>query len=214
MYREISIVVLIATFGGIALSCIVSPCCQCWRHPIKKLVQLLCMLFLEQKLSLMGALRKLVFLLALLCFVVLAITGFYRPLLLDEHISGYLMMIHATFAPIFAICLAVLAVMWARNCRLCSCDWPWLQGLIRRATLVKTECSEETCSGGVLPKITFWLIMFLALPLILSIVLSMLPLAGTHWQELLMDLHRYVALAFAVVVIVHIHLMTRVQMKQ
>jgi len=214
MYRTISIIVLLATFGGIGLTCLVWPCCKCWREPMKSLTKFFTLLFVEQKLSLMGMLRKLVFLASLVCFVVLVITGFWNPLVHGEHISGYLMMIHATFAPVFAICLAVLAIMWARNARFCSCDWPWLQGLIRRATLVKTECEDETCPGGVLPKITFWLVVVLALPLILSIVLSMLPLAGTHWQEILMGVHRYVALAFAVVAIVHIHLMARAEMQR
>ncbi len=214
MYRTLSIIVLLATFGGIGLNCLVRPCCKCWREPLKSTVKFFTILFVEQKLSLMGMLRKLVFLLALLCFVVLAITGLWNPLVHGEHISGYLMMIHATFAPVFAICLAVLAIMWARNARFCSCDWPWLQGIIRRVTLVKTECTDETCPAGALPKITFWLITVLSLPLILSIVVSMLPIAGTHWQEILMDLHRYVALAFAVVVIVHLHLMSRAGMQQ
>ncbi len=213
MYRTISIIVLIATFGGIAISCIVRPYCDCWRHPCKSLVRLFTMLFVEQKLSLMGMLRKLVFLLALVCFVVLAFTGLWHPLVNGQHIEGYMMMIHATFAPIFAICLAVLAIMWARNCCYNACDWPWLQGIIRRATLVKTECTEDKRPGAALSKTTFWLIVVLSLPLIMSIVLSMLPLAGTHWQHVLMDVHRYVGILFAAVALVHLHLMIRLQMR-
>jgi cytochrome b subunit of formate dehydrogenase len=163
----------------------------------------------------MGVLRKLVYLLALLCFVVLAVTGFYPTLVLDEHISGYLLMIHATFAPIFAICLAVLAVMWASHCRFTRSDWPWLQRLIRRVILPKTDNTDlvgESSNPG--QKITFWLIVVLALPLILSIVSSMFPFFGTHCQELLLDAHRYSALLLALAVIVHTYLMVRTEMKE
>jgi len=179
------------------------------------LVHLLTLLFLEQKLSIVGILRKLVYLLALLCFVVLAVTGFYPTLVLGEHISGYLVMVHATFAPIFAICLAVLAVMSVRNCRFNQSDWPWFGRIVQRVTLVKST-GEETLrkSSGLGQKITFWLIIFLALPLILSIVLSMFPLFGTHWQELLLSTHRYTALVFALVAIVHIYLVIRTKMQE
>jgi cytochrome b subunit of formate dehydrogenase len=163
-----------------------------------------------RKQSLVVILRMLVYLLALVCFVVLALTGFYPVLILGEHISGYLVMLHATFAPVFAICLAVLAVMWASNCRFTTGDWPWFERIVQRVTSVKSvdkaAQSKSSCLGQ---KITFWLIIFLALPLALSIVLSMFPLFGTHWQELLLGLHRNTAYIFTVVVIVHTILLIR-----
>ena len=215
MFQTISIVAIIVTFVGMVLNCVVRPCKECWRHPLKKSVHLFTLLFIEQKLSLMGALRKLVYLLALLCFVVLAVTGFYPTIILGEHISGYLVMVHATFAPIFAICLAVLALMWARNCRFAHNDWPWFQRIVQRVTLVKIDAEEvKSESSGIGQKITFWLIIFLALPLILSIILSMYPLFGTHWQELLLNIHRYTALVFALVSIVHIYLVIRTKMQE
>ena len=214
MFRTISIVAFLVTVGGMALNCIISPCKECWRHPVRKLVQLFTLLLIEQKLSPVGVLRKLVYLLALLCFIVLAVTGFYPTLVLGEHISGYLVMVHATFAPIFAICLAVLAVMWARHCRLARGDWPWFQRAVQRVTLVKSADDEARCeSSGLGQKIAFWLIIFLALPLALSIVLSMYPLFGTHWQELLLAIHRYTALVFALAAIVHTYLLIRTRTK-
>jgi cytochrome b subunit of formate dehydrogenase len=159
-------------------------------------------------------LRKLVYLLALLCFVVLAVTGFYPTLVLGEHISGYLVMVHATFAPVFAVCLAVLAVMWANRCRFTYSDWPWFQSIVQRVTLVKSAGEEaHSKSSGLGQKMTFWLLIFLALPLILSIILSMLPLFGTHHQELLLASHGYVAMVFTIVAIVHIYLVIQIKMQ-
>jgi len=210
MFQTISIVAFLVTVGALALNCIISPCKDCWRHPLRKVVQLVTMLFIEQKLSPAGVLRKLVYLLALLCFVVLAFTGFYPTLVLGEHISGYMVMVHATFAPVFTICLAVLAVMWARSSRFTGSDWPWFQRLVQRVTLIKSPGEEAHPEGpGLGLKISFWLIIFLALPLALSIILSMFPLLGTHWQELLLGFHGYTALLFSLVAIVHTYLLIR-----
>ncbi|MGD8501287.1 MAG: hypothetical protein PVJ86_11605 [Phycisphaerales bacterium] len=163
----------------------------------------------------MGILRILVYLLALLCFVVLAVTGFYPLLILREHISGYPVMVHATFAPVFAVCLAVLAVMWARNCRFAYGDWPWFQRFVERITLVTSPDEEAHRVGsGLGQKVAFWLIVFLALPLILSIVLSMFPLFGTHWQGLLLGMHRWTAMVFSLVAIVHTCLLIRVKTRR
>jgi cytochrome b subunit of formate dehydrogenase len=213
MYRAISIIAFVITLGGVGLNCILRPCRECWRHPVKKLVQLFTLLFIEQKLSPAEVFRKLVYLLALLCFVVLAITGFYPTIVTGEHISGYLLMIHATFAPIFAITLAILAVMWSGHCRFTGGDWPWFGRLVQRVTLAKSaeqQVKNESCLGQ---RITFWLIIFLALPLILSIILSMFPYFGTYWQELLLDIHRYTALVFALTVTIHTYLLVRMKVK-
>jgi len=164
----------------------------------------------KQKHSLVVIFRMLVYLVALVSFVVLALTGFYPVLVLGEHISGYLVMLHATFAPVFAVCLAVLALMWAGNCRFTAGDWPWFERIVQRITSVKdSDKAAKSKRSGLGQKITFWLIIFLALPLALSIVLSMFHIFGTHWQELLLGLHRCTALVFTVVVIIHTFLLVR-----
>lgn len=219
MFRTISIIGFVGTFLGIAVCCIAFPCCkECRWSPIeivRKIVRLFTLLLLEQKLSPVGILRKLVYLLALVCFVVLAVTGFYPLLVLNKHISGYWVMVHATFAPVFAVCLAVLAVLSARQYSFKKNDWPWLQRFLQRITLVKSADTEALCkNSGLGQKMGFWLIIILAIPLILSIVSSMFPFFGTHWQELLLNIHRYTALAFALVAIVHTCLTIRTKMQQ
>lgn len=156
------------------------------------------------KRSLVDILRVLVYVVAVLSAIVLAVTGFYPVLVLGEHISGYLVMVHATFAPVFAVCLAVLAVLWASRCRFAQGDWPLFDRLVKRVTSAGSGAEKSfRKSSGLGQKITFWLIIFLALPLALSIVLSMFPLFGTHGQELLLSTHRSVALIFAIVAILH-----------
>ena len=169
----------------------------------------------KRKQSLIVILRMLVYLLALVCFVVLALTGFYPVLILGEHISGYLVMLHVTFAPVLTVCVAVLAVMWASNCRFTAGDWPWFERIVKRITSVKSvDKTAKSKSSSLGQKITFWLIILLTLLLALSIVISMFPLFGTHGQELLLGLHRDIAYIFTVVVIVHTFLLIRTTAKK
>jgi cytochrome b subunit of formate dehydrogenase len=170
---------------------------------------------LRWRIGLLGILKKLVYWVALLCFIVLAITGFAQRLLLGEAISGYWLMLHATCAPVFAVCLALLALFWAPRHVFRWGDWPWLEGLIRRIIQLQADATEPAGEGfGLGQKITFWLVVVLALPLILSIVSSMFPLFGTHGQELLLNVHRYSALLLAMAAIIHTYLMIRIEMKE
>jgi len=173
------------------------------------------LLFVEQKLSLLGIFKKLVYLVALLCFVILAVNGFFAAVVLEKSISGYWIMLQTTAGAVFAVCVAILAVMWARRHRFNEGDWPGLQRILERITLAKNAGEEPLNRSGCLgQKITFWLLVVLALPLILSMVSSMFPLFGTHWQELLLEVHRYSALLFVLAAIVHIYLVIRARMSE
>ncbi len=130
---------------------------------------------------------KFVYLITLASAAVLCVTGFYHPLLFSRGISGYLLMVHATAAPVFAGCVAVLAVVYAAgNC------------------LTRKDESRITVR-----KVCFWLVLVLTLPLVLSILLSMFLIFGTQGQGVLMDLHRYSASAIVLVGIVHTCLLVR-----
>ena len=199
MFQKISIIASVVTLVFIILHRIVVPSNK--RIPGNST---------SDKLSIIGKLRILVYLAVLLCFIVLAITGFYPTIILGQHITGYLVMVHATFAPVFAVCLAVLAVMWARRWRFTGGDWPWFESIVRWATLTNNPGNDTPRKNSDLGrKVSFWLIIFLALPLILSIVLSMFPLFGTHWQEILLSMHRYTALFFSMVAIMHTYFIIR-----
>ncbi len=170
--------------------------------PLRLLVLFVTLLFVEQKWSLVGALRKLVFLLALLCFVILAVTGFVPRVVIGEAISGWWLFIHAIAAGIFAACLAILAVLWADENRLDKNYWPWLNRILNRQP--KSETPPEKYEIKL--KICFWLILALSLPVILSAILSMFPLFGTHWQENLLLIHRYSTLFLSLFAIAYLYL--------
>lgn len=160
--------------------------------------------------SIIGLLKKLAYILALICFVVLLITGFGPRLVSGKSLSGYWAMAHVTFAPVFALCVAALAVVWAHRCRFDKSDYQALLHLIQRHTQKDALCEISE----LIRKICFWLILIVALPLILSIVLSMFPLFGTAGQKFLFHLHRYSALLFTLTAIVHTYLVIRIQVRE
>ena len=169
---------------------------------LRCLVCFITLLFVEQKGGLVTAVRKLVFLLALFCFVVLLVTGFVPMFFLGKTITGWWLMIHATAAPVFAGCMAILAVIWADKNRLDKNYWPWLNKILQRSP-----------KSGALPqkyelesKICFWVLLFLSLPAILSETLSMFYLFGTAGQEALLQIHRYSTLLLSVSAIIYLYL--------
>ena len=217
MFQTISILVFLVTIIGSIVHWFAFPVRSECRGAgvLRGLVHVLSLLLIEQRVSLLGALKKLCYLVAAVCFVLLGLTGFYPVLVHGAHISGYLMMLHATLAPIFAICLAILAITWAGTNRFEKGDCPRVQRLLRRVTRWRIPAEEGPFKcAATARKVTFWAIMALALPLILSIVLSMLPLFGTHWQELALAVHGWTALVFAVAVLVHTYLAVRIRIVQ
>lgn len=217
MFQTIALAAFLVTFLGIAVHWVVFPIAGKRRggaEIVRAFVHLGSLLLIEQRSSVLGVLKKLCYLVAAFCFVLLGITGFYYPLMHGRHITGYWMMIHATLAPVFAICLAILTVTWASRFRFDKTDCPWLRRLLRSTTRLRVADSEgpRARPAETAWKVTFWLVVALAIPLILSIVLSMLPLAGTHGQNVLLAVHRWVAVLFAVAVIIHTYMAVRVRM--
>ena len=178
--------------------------------PLRLVVFFKTLLFVEQKWSLVGVLRKLVFLLAILCFVVLVITGFTPMIFSGKSITGWWLMIHATFAPIFAACVAALAVLWADKNRLDKNYWPWLNRALLRQP--KSMTPPEKYELGL--KISFWAILVLSLPMILSAILGTFPLFGTYWQGILLQIHRYSTLLLSLFAIIYLYLAALIEMNR
>jgi hypothetical protein len=212
MFETVSIFAFLATFVGIAIHWVATPAGGS-RCVIRGGVHALSLLLIEQKSSLLGAFKKLVYLLAVVCFLVLAFTGFYPVLIQGKHITGFGMMIHATFAPIFALCMAILAITWAGGNRFTAADYPWMSRLLRRVTRLHVAADDRPCRCSlVLYKAAFWFLLFLSLPLILSIVISMFHLLGTDWQHTTLAMHRWIAMVFVIVAIIHTYLAIRLRM--
>jgi len=211
MFRTIAITGFIATVVGVLLHFAVSkpkfdnvfgkdrP--MKILDPLRICVFLMTLLFVEQKWNLVGALRKLVFLVALFCLVVLAITGFVPSVFYGVAIHGWWLFIHAIMAGVFAATMAALAVLWADSNRFDKNYLPWFNTILRRqpkSTLIPDEYELEI-------KICFWAIFVLMLPVILSAVVSMFKIFGTHGQVVLLDIHRYSTLFLTLLAIIYLY---------
>ena len=128
--------------------------------------------------------------LAIVLFTTLALSGFL-PLLVGKHLSGVLLVLHVTAAPVFALLLAAWAVLQAHRHRFVAGDAAILRSLVQ-ARNFRAFFGSQTAA-----KLFFWLALVMALPLIFSILLRMLPLFGTAGQEALLQWHRFSAFFFA-----------------
>ena len=178
MFRIVSIAVLLAAFVGIFAHFIIAGA-KSTKFAISK-----------QGWTLVSILRTLVYLVAILGFAILLVTGFLPMLVLNRPIWGYLTMLHAIFSPVFVCCVTILSIMWAENCTLNKNYLPWLNKLLAR----QPKNSDTPCKYEFTQKISFWLILILVLPLTISILLMMIPIFGPHGQEVLLEIHRYIAL--------------------
>jgi len=195
---------------GILLHHLIFPCGYEKRFSlyslIRKKVHLFTLIFPEQKLSWPQKICKCIFMIGLLSFAVLAITGF-GPLFFGQRLEGYLLMIHATFAPVFIGCAAIVAVLGAGKYAFSGKD----------AEVLSCRCMESNAKrcwltdSGVGAKAGFWVLLVLSLPVTLTMVLSMLPLFGTDGQAFLFEAHRWCALAFALIAIVELYILIRMQ---
>lgn len=188
-FRWIAMAVFVLVIGGIGFHALLFPFSASGRWGLMDIfrtkIHAFTLLFLDQRLNWIGRLKKLILLLTLLSFLILLITGF-GPLFFGLRLSGWLLVIHATFSPVLIGCLALLSLGWA-------------QGMVfgDGSDLVQKGC--------------FWILVFLALPLTLSTILSMFNLFGTEGQDFLLILHRWCALAFACFAIIFLYALIRGQ---
>jgi hypothetical protein len=142
----------------------------------------------------LGRWQRLLYAVTILSLLVLVFTGFW-PAVRGEPLRGWLLMIHNSAAPAFAIGLLVLAFLWAER---------------RPARLVEspvtTRAPGATVSAagfGRGQRLVFWAAALLATTLVLTMMFSMVQIFGTPGQELLFEIHRYSALAMVLVAMVH-----------
>ncbi len=147
-------------------------------------------------------LRGLSYLSTLLLFLVLAITGFIPVVLFGGHLTGVLLLLHVTAAPIFALSLALLSLLWAHRQRFRQEDWDAIRNLAAHRR-VEPERLQD-----LLRKVCFWLILFFSLPLLLSIILGVFPVFGTEGQDGLVLWHGVSALILSVIAVIHTYMLT------
>jgi hypothetical protein len=105
-----------------------------------------------------------------------AITGIGSVIITGKTIAGWTLILHCLAAPLFAIGIAAVALMWAGR---------YMEG------------------GRAAGAVVFWLMLISGMVTILSIGLTMTPMFGVEDQHFLLDVHRYSSLALVVFMALH-----------
>ena len=214
VFAKISTFAFLAVFIVLGLHCFAS---MLRKKPLKPssivthFFHILTLPLIEQNRTWIGAIRKLVYLLAVLAVLMLAITGFFPSIFYGKAMTGFYMMIHTTFGGIFAVCAAFLAVACSPRNQFIASDWPWLAKLFK---MENQPAEENHCRCGISVKIAFWLLLILSLSVILSIVLSMFHLFGTEMQHILFTVHKFSALTLAIVAIIHLYILAHKELNE
>jgi hypothetical protein len=195
MFRMISAIGFVFLFLGVVLHFMVFPC------------QLKVRLSKSQlKAGMLHILSVLIYLGLVASFMGLFITGF-GPLLFGDKLHGYVLMFHVTCAPVFIVCASLFVLMNAGKHAFDMND----------VDVIKSGCSIKKSQTrmcwltdtGLGAKSCFWLLAILAVPLTMTVILSMIPLFGTQVQEFLFDIHRWTALFFALIMFIELYMLLR-----
>ena len=148
--------------------------------------------------SLLDLLRAASFIGIVLSSAVLALTGFFQPWFLNSHISGFMLMLHSLAAPVFIVAITIYALLMAHRSQI-----RWKELIRFRQANGQTE-PGDTGPGwyGILRRTCFWLLLILAIPVILSVTLTMYSVLGTPGQMWFLGLHRYSSLLFVLIFLV------------
>jgi hypothetical protein len=133
----------------------------------------------------LAELRRTVFLFTLGLALVLVASAFIPVVVLGDHPSGVLLVIHVTVAPFFALSLCLTTLLWAERMRLGRADWEAAKKILRWRSQARGDLS------ATIRRLGFWIVLLVSLPLLLSIILGMFPLFGTDGEEFLISLHGY-----------------------
>lgn len=141
--------------------------------------------------------RPAVYMIAFTLMCILGLTGFLQVIFTGGSPSGVLLLIHMIAAPLFALALAAASLLWSHDQQLREEDLPLLGQAVRTGTLY--GATTLAAVGRAL----YWLILVCALPLLLSIILSLFPLFGTDGEVWLIGLHGYSAIALVAAALLH-----------
>jgi cytochrome b subunit of formate dehydrogenase len=101
--------------------------------------------------------------------------------IVGRELAGLALMLHVTVGGAMAFFAAAAAVLW---------------------------CAECSTPGGRFDagvRTTYWLMLVLSLPVVLTVMFSMLPLLGPEGLETLNEIHRYSSLLLGLVAVVHFY---------
>lgn len=125
-----------------------------------------------------GFLRTLAYFFLLISFLVMSTSAMIPVILGSDYLSGVMLIIHVTLAPVFAGAVAFFMILTAHHMVFNEQEWRDLSG--RRMS------GRER----FWQKIMFWLFCTGVVISASAIILMLFPLFGSEGQEVLLDIHR------------------------
>ena len=123
--------------------------------------------------------------------LVLGWTGLVGTGFAGRVLTGYPLLVHVGLGGVFAVAVAVVAVLWAERCRF------------------RPGASSGESGFGAGRKMLFWAIAALGLATLLSATCMMLPVFGTDDQRRLFEIHRHGGLLVLTAMMGHVYLTVR-----
>ncbi len=151
--------------------------------------------------------ERLIHITNLLSFITLGVTGMIAAIGYGSRLTGWLWVIHAFAAPVFALGLTCIIVMWARDACFATYDREWMKYVGGYLGFGKNRrLPADRFNAG--QKALLWIIAALGLAALLSGIGRMFPVFGPVGHELLYQVHRYSALLLIMAVLGHAYLGT------
>ena len=202
MFRILSIVIIIGSLiwlyrylkqNRFSLTEVVSSYFSAFKNSFGDLKLLKAQGFLDN----LALIKRIVYLITLFLFLIMAISAFIPIILFGDSLNGIFLLVHVSAAPLFSLFLAILVILFAHSNRFNNND-------VDLSNKKKTFIFNQI--GYI--KVTFWLIVLFSIPTMISVILSMFPLFGTEGQLYLLEIHRYSTLIVLILVILHSGLIT------
>jgi len=123
------------------------------------------------------------FLVTVISFCLLAITGFFPVVLTGHQLGGLFLIIHVTVAPVLVLSVTVLILLTVHSMR--------FDGQDLDAVRKQGKNNGLAVKRGLVIKIEFWIAFVLIILAILAIILMLYPIFGEAGQNKLLNLHKY-----------------------
>ena len=121
--------------------------------------------------------ERLIYVVFLVALAGMAVSGIL-PVAFGSRMARWGLILHMTLAPLFSVCVAALAVLWAEQAR-------WARG----GAVTRFRAGET---------LAFWLVVAAAFVTVLSAMLGMMSWFGSDGQVTLLNLHRVGALVLLI----------------
>ena len=159
--------------------------------------------------DILACLKTLSYFLSVLSVLILSLSGFLQYLITGSPLSGFILVLHVSIAPVFSICMTVVTLLWAQEQIFDKNDRQWFFQIV-----LNTRNKKNVLPFSTALKMCFWMLILLTPFVMGSIILSMYSVFGTAGQRSLLDMHFISAFLFLIISIFHTYFLLNFQVPE